>query len=55
MHFADRVCHLLDRAYVLDDELVWQKPLIDQLHHLLVSRVQPNSPEMLSVNLHGAN
>jgi len=52
MHFADGVCHLLDRAYVLDDEPVRQKPLIDQLHHPLVSRVQPDRPEMLSTNLH---
>jgi len=43
---------LLDRAYFLDDEPVRQKPLIDQLHHPLVSRVQPDRPEMLSTNLH---
>src|SRR4029077_19534603 len=53
MHLADGVCHLLDRAYFLDDEPVRQKPLIDQLHHPLVSRVQPDRPEMLSTNLHG--
>jgi hypothetical protein len=53
MHLADGVCHLLDRAYFLDDELVRQKPLIDQLHHPLVGRVQPDRPEMLSTNLHG--
>jgi len=43
---------LLDRAYFLDDEPVRQKPLIDQLHHPLVNRVQPDRPEMLSTNLH---
>jgi hypothetical protein len=43
---------LLDRAYFLDDEPVRQKPLIDQLHHPLVSRVQPYRPEMLFTNLH---
>src|SRR5205807_1241635 len=52
MHLADGVCHLLDRAYFLDDEPVRQKPLINQLHHPLVSRVQPDRPEMLSANLH---
>jgi hypothetical protein len=52
MHLADGVCHLLDRGYVLDDEPVRQKPLIDQLHHPLVSRVEPDRPEMLSTNLH---
>ncbi len=52
MHLADGVCHLLDRAYFLDDEPVRQKPLIDQLHHPLVSRVQPDRPEMLFTNLH---
>src|SRR5437868_10311316 len=52
MHLADGVCHLLDRAYFLDDEPVRQKSLIDQLHHPLVSRVQPDRPEMLSTNLH---
>src|SRR5438270_2516930 len=52
MHLADGVCHLLDRGYFLDGEPVRQKPLIDQLHHPLVSRVQPDRPEMLSTNLH---
>src|SRR5207237_6616156 len=52
MHLADGVCHLLDRAYFLDDEPMREKPLIDQLHHPLVSRVQPDRPEMLFANLH---
>jgi hypothetical protein len=31
---------------------VRQKPLIDQLYHPLVSRMQPDRPEMLFTNFH---
>jgi len=45
---------LRNRRDILDHEPVRQKSLIDQLHDLLVNRVQPNRPKMFASYFHGS-
>ena len=52
MHIANGRRHLLECAHFFDHELVRQKPLIDQLHHVRVFQLQPNRSEMLTAYLH---
>src|ERR1700736_4210135 len=52
VHLPDGGGHLLDRVDFLDHETVRQKSLIDQLHNLLICRVEPDRPKMLSAYLH---
>src|SRR2546430_10046329 len=52
MHFPDRVRHLRDGRYVLDDEPLRQESLIDQLYDPFVRRIQPDRPKMFSAYFH---
>src|ERR1700731_2652452 len=52
MHIPDGGRHLLNRGDIFDHETVRQKPLIDQLHDLLITRFEPDRAKMLTAYIH---